>query len=89
VPEVRAGAGLAVGSAGLDLGEVAIVLVVFTAIAAASVALPVIAYLAASERMAAPLERLRAWLVHDNATVMAVLLLVIGVVLIGNGIGDF
>jgi hypothetical protein len=39
--------------------------------------------------MAAPLERLRGWLVHNNATVMAVLLVVIGVVLIGKGIGSF
>lgn len=58
-------------------------------IAAASVAVPVIAYRVASDRMAAPLERLRGWLVHDNATVMAVLLLVLGVVLIGKGIGNF
>ncbi|WP_353814497.1 GAP family protein [Agromyces sp. SYSU T00266] len=84
-----AGAGLAIGSAGLGVGPTAVVLLVFTVIAAASVALPVIAYLAASDRMAAPLERLRGWLVHNNATVMAVLLLVIGVVLIGKGIGNF
>ncbi|GAA2033359.1 GAP family protein [Agromyces tropicus] len=84
-----AGAGLAIGAAGLAVGESAIVLLVFTLVAAASVAVPVIAYLVASERMAAPLERLRAWLVHNNATVMAVLLLVIGVVLIGKGIGNF
>ena len=66
-----------------------VVLLVFTVIAAASVAVPVIAYLVASDRMAGPLERLRTWLVHNNATVMAVLLLVIGVVLIGKGIGNF
>ena len=84
-----AGAGIAVGSAALDIGAVVIVLVVFTVIAAASVAVPVIAYLVASDRMAAPLERLRGWLVHNNATVMAVLLVVIGVVLIGKGIGSF
>lgn len=84
-----AGAGLAIGSVGLAPGEVAIVLLTFTVVAAASVAVPVIAYLAASERMAAPLERLRGWLVHNNATVMAVLLVVIGVVLIGKGIGNF
>jgi len=84
-----AGAGLAIGSAGLGAGPSALVLLVFTVIAAASVAVPVIAYLAASDRMAAPLERLRGWLVHNNATVMAVLLLVIGVVLIGKGIGNF
>ena len=50
--------------------------------------MPVIAYLVASDRMAAPLERLRTWLVHNNATIMGVLLLVIGVVLIGKGLGN-
>ncbi|WP_430647117.1 GAP family protein [Agromyces sp. GXS1127] len=84
-----AGAGLAIGSAGLGVGPAAVVLLVFTVIAAASVALPVIAYLVASDRMSAPLERLRGWLVHNNATVMAVLLLVIGAVLIGKGIANF
>ncbi|MGR0218545.1 GAP family protein [Agromyces sp. ZXT2-6] len=84
-----AAAGVAVGSAGLEVGAIVVVLLVFTVIAAASVAVPVIAYLVASDRMAAPLERLRGWLVHNNATVMAVLLLVIGVVLIGKGIGNF
>lgn len=84
-----ASAGVTVGSAGLEVGEIVIVLLVFTALAAASVAVPVIAYLVASDRMAAPLERLRAWLVHNNATVMSVLLLVIGVVIVGKGIGNF
>lgn len=32
---------------------------------------------------------LRGWLVQNNSTVMAVLLLVIGVVLVGKGIGSF
>ena len=62
---------------------------VFALLAASSVAIPVIAYLVASSKMAAPLETLRVWLVHNNATVMAVLLLVIGVVMIGKGIGNF
>ncbi len=84
-----AGAGVAIGSAGLAAGSIVVVIVVFTLIAASSVAIPVIAYLVASKRMAGPLESLRTWLVHNNATVMAVLLLVIGVVLIGKGIGSF
>ncbi len=82
-------AGVAIGSTSLDAGQVVIAVVVFTIIAASTVALPVIAYLAASSKMATPLESLRQWLVHNNATVMAVLLLVIGVVLIGKGIGSF
>jgi hypothetical protein len=65
------------------------VIVLFTLIAAASVTIPVIAYLVASKRMAAPLDSLRAWLVHNNVTIMAVLLLVIGFVVIGKGIASF
>lgn len=56
-------------------------------IAASTVTVPVISYLAARDRMAQPLESLRGWLEQNNATVMAVLLLVIGVVLLGEGIG--
>ena len=83
------GAGVIIGSGGLTVGETTLVIVIFVLIAACSVAIPVIAYLVASARMAAPLESLRGWLVHNNATVMAVLLLVIGTVLIGKGIGNF
>ena len=84
-----AGAGVALGAAGLSGGQGAIAIAVFTLIAASTVAVPVIGYLVASERMAAPLESLRAWLLRENAVVMAVLLLVIGVVMIGKGIGSF
>jgi len=58
-------------------------------IASASVAVPVIGYLAAADRMRAPLESMRAWLGQNNAAVMTVLLLVIGIVVIGKGIGSF
>jgi hypothetical protein len=84
-----ASAGVTIGAAGLDTGSTAIVIVVFTLIAAASVLIPVIAFLIASKRMAGPLESLRTWLVHNNAAIMAVLLLVIGFVVIGKGIAGF
>jgi threonine/homoserine/homoserine lactone efflux protein len=86
---MAAGAGVIIGTGGSTVGEIAIVVLVFVLIAASSVAIPVIAYLVASKQMAAPLESLRRWLVQNNATVMAVLLLVIGVVVIGKGIGSF
>jgi threonine/homoserine/homoserine lactone efflux protein len=86
---MAAGAGVLIGTAGLTGGEITLVIVIFVLIAACSVAVPVIAYLLASEKMAGPLESLRGWLVQNNATVMAVLLLVIGFVLIGKGIGSF
>lgn len=84
-----ASAGVTIGTAGLDVRSTVIVIVIFTLIAAASVAIPVIAYLVAAKRMAAPLDALRTWLVHNNATIMSVLLLVIGFVVIGKGIESF
>lgn len=80
------GAGTTVGAAHLSVGEETIALAVFVVLASTTVAIPVIGYLAARQRMAAPLSRLDEWLRHNNATVMAVLLLVIGAVLIGKGI---
>lgn len=82
-------AGVIIGTGGFSVGEAIVAIVVFVLIAASSVAVPVIAYLVASTRMTGPLEALRGWLVHNNATVMAVLLLVIGIVVIGKGIGSF
>jgi len=86
---LAAAAGLSIGAAGLSPGGAAGVVAVFTLIAALSVAIPVVAYLVAAARMRAPLESLRAWLVQNNAAVMAVLLLVIGVVLLRDGIQAF
>lgn len=82
-------AGVAIGSDAQTTAETVVAVIVYTVIAASTVAIPVIAYLAASARMARPLESLRTWLVYNNATIMAVLLLVIGVVLIGKGLGEF
>ena len=52
-----------------------------------TVAVPVIAYLAARERMAPVLAELKEWLEANNVAVMSVLLLVIGMSLLGKGIG--
>ncbi|MFZ2509730.1 MAG: GAP family protein [Gordonia sp. (in: high G+C Gram-positive bacteria)] len=81
------GAGTAIGTAGLTGGDEAVAIVVFSAIAAASVLGPVLAYQIAADRLAAPLDRLRAWLQEHNQAVMAVLLLVLGVTLFGQGLG--
>jgi hypothetical protein len=86
---MAAGAGVVIGKGDLGTGQIVVVIAVYTAIAASTVAVPVVAYLVAADRMAQPLEALRTWLVRENTTVMAVLLLVIGVVMIGKGIGNF
>ncbi|OJX74035.1 GAP family protein [Leifsonia sp. 71-9] len=86
---LAAGAGVAIGTAGLSVGADIVVIVIFVIVAASSVAIPVIGYLLAADRIRGPLDSLRGWLVGNNATVMSVLLLVIGVVLIGKGIAAF
>lgn len=86
---MAAAAGVSIGTGGVEVGAQVVAVIVFVLIAGCSVAIPVLAYLLAAERMRAPLESLRVWLVANNATVMAVLLLVIGVVNIGKGIGSF
>jgi hypothetical protein len=48
---------------------------------------PVIGYAVAKQQMRHPLDELKVWLQQNNVTVMAVLLLVIGVALAGKGLG--
>ena len=73
----------------MSLGDATVVIVVFVLIAGCTVLIPVIGYLLASARIAVPLDRLREWLVDNNATIMALVLLVIGVSVIGKGIASF
>lgn len=82
-------AGVAIGSAGVTVGESVVVIVIFVVIAASTVAVPVIGFLVASARLAAPLQALHTWLLHNNAVVMSILLLVIGFVVIGKGLANF
>ncbi len=83
---MAAAAGLSIGSAGLAVGGEVVAVAVFTLLAASTVAIPVVAYLFAHDKMRGPLDRLRTWLQDNNAAVMSVLILVIGVVLIGKGV---
>jgi threonine/homoserine/homoserine lactone efflux protein len=82
-------AGVVVGGAGLTVGQMAVVIMIFVLLAASTVLVPVFGYLIASARLAEPLDKLRQWLVDNNAVIMAVLLLVLGVALIGKGFADF
>ena len=83
---IAAGAGLIIGSGGMGGGGDAAAIALFTVIASSTVAIPVLAHLVTAERMTRPLESLRKWLQDNNATVMATMILVIGVVLVGKGV---
>jgi threonine/homoserine/homoserine lactone efflux protein len=82
-------AGLTIGGANLSFADTTVVIVVFVLLAGCTVLIPVVGYLIASARMAGPLDSLRGWLVDNNAAIMAVLLLVIGVSMVGKGIASF
>jgi threonine/homoserine/homoserine lactone efflux protein len=86
---LAASAGVTIGGAGLDAGSIVVVIAVFTLIAASTVLVPVVGYLLAADKLRGPLDALRGWLAKENAVIMAVLLLVIGVAIIGKGIGSF
>jgi hypothetical protein len=49
----------------------------------------VVGYLFAAARLRGVLDALRGWLATENAVIMAVLMLVIGISMIGKGIGSF
>lgn len=83
------GAAVAVAHLDVDGATLTVTGIVFTLVAASTVALPVLAYFSARERVTGWLTELKAWLTSNNAAVMATLLLVIGVVMIGKGIGGY
>lgn len=78
-------AGLTIGSAELEAAPTVAALAAFTAIAALTVALPLLLHIAAGERVLAPLGRVRTWLETHNSTVTALVLAVIGALLIAEG----
>ncbi|BBY18074.1 GAP family protein [Mycolicibacterium litorale] len=78
-------AGLAIGSAGLG-GAVWAAVVYFAAVAGSSVAVPILAYAMSGDRLDAALERLKDWMERNHATLMAVILVVIGLLVLYKGI---
>jgi hypothetical protein len=88
-PEVLllcAAAGLAIGSAGLGVTRTWISVAFFVAVAASSVAIPVLAYAGAGERLDEPLTRLKDWMERHNAALLAAILIVFGLFVLYKGI---
>jgi protein-S-isoprenylcysteine O-methyltransferase Ste14 len=88
-PEVLilcAAAGLAIGTAGLDAAAGWICGAVFVVVSSLTVAVPILGYVAAGDRLDDALERLKAWMERNHAAMLAVILVLIGVIVIYNGI---
>ena len=77
-------AGASVGALTLTGSQQALITVIFVALASCAIVIPTIAFLFAGKRLNHVLNDVRAWLVHHNAIIMAVLLLLIGLSTIGK-----
>jgi hypothetical protein len=79
-------AGASLAQSGAAGGDAVAGLVAFIVVASLSIAVPVVSYLLGGQRAATVLDGWRGWLSTHNDAVMAVLFLVFGVVLIGQGL---
>jgi Sap, sulfolipid-1-addressing protein len=80
-------AALSIAEANVSDAESWIMLAVFVIIASLTVAVPVLYYLFAGQSAEKTLTIWKNWLAANNATVMCILLLVLGMLLVGQGLG--
>lgn len=86
---MSAAAGAAIGTSSLSAGASWVAGAGFTVLAISSVAVPVLAYQAAGDRLDGPLNRLKDWMEQNHATLIAAILFIIGVALIYKGVHAF
>jgi threonine/homoserine/homoserine lactone efflux protein len=75
-----------IASTDLSGADQAIAYIVFVVIGSLGVVAPVAIYFTMGERAGPILDDVKAWLAHNNAAIMAVLFLVIGGKILGQGI---
>jgi Sap, sulfolipid-1-addressing protein len=80
------GAGAAIAQTGIGAVEQAAVLAIFVVLASGGCGAPVVLFFVLGDRSVTLLGELKDWMASNNAVIMAVLMLVIGVKLIGDGI---
>ena len=83
---LSAAAGATIAQTDIPTGQQFATVLIFVVLASASVATPLIYNLLGGERARHALDSWKAWLQHNNATVMTVLFVVFGFVLIGQSI---
>jgi len=82
------GAAAAIAATGASTGAQAVALAVFILVATLGVGAPIALYFALGERSRAALDDLKVWMARNNTAIMAVLCLVIGAKLLGDGIAS-
>jgi threonine/homoserine/homoserine lactone efflux protein len=83
---ITVGAAAGIAQTGISAGEQAVALAVFVLIASLGVGAPVAIFFLMAERAAKLLAEMKDWMGAHNAAIMAVLFLVLGTKLIGDGI---
>ena len=81
-----AAAGLAIGTEGLGRSGAALGVVYYVAVAASTVALPILAYAISGDRLDPSLARLKDWMERQHAVLVAAILFVLGVLVLYKGI---
>ena len=79
-------AGLDIGTGHLSVAGKLVCAVFFVAVAASTVAIPILAYAVAGSRLDNALGRLKDWMEKNNAVLLAAILLLIGAMLVHKGI---
>ena len=83
---ICAAAGLAIGTAGLGSTHIWIAVIWYVAVAGSTVAIPIVAYAVSGERLDGALQRLKEWMEQQHATLVAAILIVIGLLVLYKGI---
>lgn len=78
--------GLAIGTSGLAAGGKFLFAAIFVVLSASTVAIPIVGYLSAGDRLDDKLDRLKDWMEKNHAAMLAVVLLLIGAMVLHNGI---
>jgi hypothetical protein len=79
-------AGLAIGNSGLGIAVDWIMAAVFVAVAASTVAIPVLAYAGAGHRLDDPMARLKDWMERNHGALLAAILVLIGLIVLYHGV---
>ncbi|CAM4191070.1 hypothetical protein MB901379_04356 [Mycobacterium basiliense] len=79
-------AGLGIGTSALGLAGKWVCAAIFVAISASTVIVPIVAFVSAGDRLDEPLTRLKDWMEKNNAAMLAVVLVLIGLMVLYNGI---
>jgi hypothetical protein len=83
---VTGAAAAAIAGTGIDAAQETIALAIFVLIGTLGVGVPVVMYLVLGERSRKLLDGVKSWMAANNTVIMAVITLVIGFKLVGDGI---